>query len=93
MPDRTEQYNLTEMKTIQATEFVDLLNELVVEAAPALAEYRITAEIFGEKDQERTQLCIPRAVSEAAASAVFELRQRGVFCFPVLAPLDGHLLT
>jgi hypothetical protein len=82
-----------EMKTVHATEYVALLNERLRDAdAPADAPL-VTAQILGKGLQERTYLHIPKAALPAATAAVFQLRQQGIFCFPVLAPLDAHFLV
>ena len=41
----------------------------------------------------RVHLHFPLQHLHAAALAVFALRQKGLFCFPVLAPLDDHFLV
>lgn len=84
---------MEEMKTVPATQYVALLNEWLLDAdAPGDASL-VRAEILGEGLQGRTHLHIPQAALPAATAAVFQLRQQGIFCFPVLAPLDAHFLV
>lgn len=84
---------MPEMKTISPSEYVALLNEQVAAVQPGTQSPPINAEVRGTGLEERTHLHIPQPALHATALAVFELRQRGIFCFPVLAPLDDHFLV
>lgn len=84
---------MNEMKTVRATEYVALLNERLRDAESPEDARLVTAQIIGEGLQERTHLHIPQVALPAATAAVFQLRQEGIFCFPVLAPLDAHFLV
>lgn len=84
---------MDEMKTVPSTEYIALLNERLHYADAPGEVPLVTAQIIGEGLQERTYLHIPQAVLPAATAAVFQLRQQGIFCFPVLAPLDAHFLV
>ena len=84
---------MSEMKTIPPNEYVRLINSLNDEADPGGGGWQVTYTISGEALEQRTHLGIPRAALSRTASSVIELRQRGIFCFPILAPLDEHHLT
>jgi len=79
---------MIEMKTIPPNEYVKLINSLNGQAHPGRGRRLVTYTVSGMNLDQRTHLNIPRDALSASASSIFELRQRGVFCFPILAPLD-----
>jgi hypothetical protein len=83
---------MSEMKTIPPNEYVRLINNLNGETHSGGDKWLVTFTISGEELEQRTHLGIPRAALSTTASSVVELRQKGIFCFPILAPLDEHHL-
>lgn len=81
------------MKTVPANEYVQLLNHKLTESTQSLGVHPVVFDIIGVKFEQRTHLHIPRKALEAVALAVFDLRQEGILCYPVLAPLDEHKIT
>lgn len=80
------------MKTVPPYEYVTLMNALIESTHPGLHAQPVTFALTGTALEQRTALSIPRAILSAAASSVFDLRQQGIFCFPVLASLDEQPL-
>lgn len=78
------------MKTIPANEYVQLLNERLTKSLETLSVSPVIFDVYGTALEQRTYLHIPRKALEAVALAVFEIRQQGVLCYPVLGPLDEH---
>jgi len=77
-----------EIKAISASEYVRQLNDVLKNHQSACAE--VTYEISGVGLEQQTVLTIPRTAIGATAEAVYQLRQDGILCYPVLAPLDLH---
>lgn len=79
---------MTTMKTIPPSEYVKLVNSLNGKANPGCNGLLVTYTISGANLDQRTHLNIPRDAWAASASSMLKLRRRGIFCFPILAPLD-----
>ena len=79
---------MTTMKTIPPSEYVKLVNSLNGKANPGCNGLLVTYTTSGANLDQRTHLNIPRDAWAASASSMLKLRRRGIFCFPILAPLD-----
>lgn len=79
---------MTTMKTIPPSEYVKLVNSLNGKANPGCNGQLVTYTVSGLNLDQRTHLNIPRDAWSASASSMLKLRRRGIFCFPILAPLD-----
>ncbi|MHC0506341.1 MULTISPECIES: hypothetical protein [Achromobacter] len=84
---------MAEMKSIALPAYVELLNKLVAQGHPDIPTPCIKGEVIGIGLQARSHLHIRQQAIHPAALAVRELRKQGIFCFPILAPLDDHFLT
>ena len=79
---------MTTMKTIPPSEYVKLVNSLNGKANPGCNGGVVTYTVSGSQLDQRTHLNIPRDAWSASATSMLKLRRRGIFCFPILAPLD-----
>jgi|GEM_PF-1675277 hypothetical protein len=79
---------MIELRAIPPNEYVKLINSLNGQAHPGRGRRLVTYTVTGMNLDQRTHLNIPRNALSASASSIIALRQRGVFCFPILAPLD-----
>lgn len=84
---------MPEMKSVPLSDYVALLNELVAHGHPEIPIPCIRGEVMGSGLEARSHLHIRQQALHPAALAVRKLRRRGIFCFPILAPLDDHFLV
>ncbi len=78
---------MIELKTIPPSEYVKLINSLNEKVDRGRGARLVTFTLVGANLEQRTRLNIPRHALSASMSSILELRQKGIFCFPILAPL------
>lgn len=81
---------IEEMKTLEASEYVQMLTDRLARDFNAVGAPPVIFQILGTGASRRTHLKIPQASVEAVMLCVASIRQEGIFCHPVLAPLDSH---
>jgi len=79
---------MIKMKTVPPSRYVKLINCLNGEANAGGNGSLVTFTVSGMNLGQRTHLSIPREALFSSASSIIELRRRGIFCFPILAPLE-----
>lgn len=80
---------MIKMKTLPPNEYVRLINHLNERVCAGASGLLVTYTVSGVDLGQRTHLKVPRHAVSASASSIIELRRRGIFCFPILAPLEG----
>ena len=82
----------TQLHSVPPATYVDAINKQVGKTFPDLASKLVSYEVTGSGLEQRTHLHVPQAALQAVMEVIYDLRQEGLFCFPVLAPLDAHTL-
>jgi len=82
-----------ELKAIPAQEYIEHLNReiSVTDRSPGCGP--VAFEVSGVGLERQTVLHIPRTALGLTTEAIYKLRQKGILCYPVLAPLDLHELV
>lgn len=76
-----------ELHTVSPDTYVAAINQRLALQFPELALHAISYEIQGAGRGERIHLLVPDSARQATMQAVYDLRQEGIFCFPILSPL------